>query len=134
MTWERPEWHHQGLCRTPEVLVRIRAKEVSFFGESGISTQAAREICVPCPVKDKCLEYAIEHPSWTKLGVWGGTTEKERRRIRYNMTTRGLRSVCGTMGGYKRHGRNNETPCDECKEARRKYDHRRGVDVITKGG
>ena len=39
----------------------------------------ARAICKGCPVLDTCLEYAlterIEH------GVWGGTSERERRRI-----------------------------------------------------
>jgi WhiB family redox-sensing transcriptional regulator len=39
----------------------------------------ARRICADCPVKDLCLEYAlvnrIDH------GVWGGCSERERRRL-----------------------------------------------------
>jgi len=50
-----------------------------FFPSDGVGVQAAQEICEGCPVKATCLEYAlanrIEH------GVWGGTSERERRRI-----------------------------------------------------
>jgi len=39
----------------------------------------AKAICAECPVKDPCLEHAIEHRE--KNGVWGGETERERLRI-----------------------------------------------------
>lgn len=42
--------------------------------------RAAKEICAGCPVRVECLEYALVTPQ--KHGVWGGTTEKERIRIR----------------------------------------------------
>lgn len=35
--------------------------------------------CRRCPVKDSCLEYALTH---TEAGVWAGTTERIRRRLR----------------------------------------------------
>lgn len=35
----------------------------------------------PCPVKEQCLEYALSIPRQT-VGIWGGTSERERRRIR----------------------------------------------------
>ena len=38
-----------------------------------------RKICVSCPVKEPCLEYALAHR--IDHGVWGGCSERERRRI-----------------------------------------------------
>ena len=32
-----------------------------------------------CPVTEPCLEYALEHR--IDHGVWGGASERERRRI-----------------------------------------------------
>jgi WhiB family redox-sensing transcriptional regulator len=51
----------------------------TFFPSDGVGVEIARRICADCPVKGPCLEYAlynrIEH------GVWGGASERERRRI-----------------------------------------------------
>jgi WhiB family redox-sensing transcriptional regulator len=50
-----------------------------FFPSDGVGVDVARRVCADCPVKSPCLEYAlfnrIEH------GVWGGASERERRRI-----------------------------------------------------
>lgn len=40
----------------------------------------AKLICMGCPIKINCLEYALADSSL--LGVWGGTTEDDRKRIR----------------------------------------------------
>lgn len=40
----------------------------------------AKAICAKCPYRMQCLEYAINDPSL--LGIWGGTTERQRRTIR----------------------------------------------------
>jgi WhiB family redox-sensing transcriptional regulator len=64
-------WMAEGKCRElpPEV----------FFPSDGVGVELARRVCADCPVKAPCLEYAlynrIEH------GVWGGASERERRRI-----------------------------------------------------
>ncbi len=39
----------------------------------------AKAICAQCPVRQACLEYALAHRE--REGVWGGMTERERRRI-----------------------------------------------------
>jgi WhiB family redox-sensing transcriptional regulator len=36
---------------------------------------AAKRICASCPIKPRCMNYAITH---NQQGVWGGLTEKER--------------------------------------------------------
>jgi WhiB family redox-sensing transcriptional regulator len=51
----------------------------TFFPSDGVGVDVALKICAGCSVKSPCLEYAlyyhIEH------GVWGGASERERRRI-----------------------------------------------------
>jgi WhiB family redox-sensing transcriptional regulator len=50
-----------------------------FFPSDGVGVEVAKRVCVDCPVKSPCLEYAMEHH--IDHGVWGGTSERERRRI-----------------------------------------------------
>ena len=67
-----PTWMQQGNCHSesPEV----------FFPSDGIGVIRAQQICLGCPVKAECLTHAlsmhIEH------GVWGGTSERQRQRMR----------------------------------------------------
>lgn len=49
------------------------------FGDTSSYYDRAREICSQCPVKDSCLAYALENKE--RLGMWGGLTPIERRRI-----------------------------------------------------
>jgi WhiB family redox-sensing transcriptional regulator len=37
-------------------------------------------MCAACPVQIECAEYALR--ARVAVGVWGGTTESERKRIR----------------------------------------------------
>ena len=66
-----PEWMAQGRCRDLPPAV--------FFPSDGVGVDAARRICEECPVKSPCLEYALKNH--IDHGVWGGTSERERRRI-----------------------------------------------------
>ena len=65
------DWMAKGNCREESPSV--------FFPSDGVGVEFARKICATCPVKEPCLEYAlgngIDH------GVWGGASERERRRI-----------------------------------------------------
>jgi WhiB family redox-sensing transcriptional regulator len=64
-------WMGRGNCRQERPAV--------FFPSDGVGVDFARRVCASCPVKEPCLEYAlverIDH------GVWGGASERERRRI-----------------------------------------------------
>ena len=51
-----------------------------FFPERGASTREAKEVCRGCVVRGDCLEYALTNGE--KFGIWGGMSERERRRIR----------------------------------------------------
>jgi WhiB family redox-sensing transcriptional regulator len=51
-----------------------------FFPERGASTREAKEVCRGCVVRLDCLEYALANGE--KFGIWGGLSERERRRLR----------------------------------------------------
>ncbi len=51
-----------------------------FFPERGASTRKAKTICAACQVRVECLEFALLESE--KFGIWGGLSERERRRIR----------------------------------------------------
>lgn len=48
-----------------------------YFNESG-----AKAVCKECPYMIRCLEYAVKN---NEIGIWGGTTEGERRSIRQKL-------------------------------------------------
>ncbi|WP_084155190.1 WhiB family transcriptional regulator [Agrococcus lahaulensis] len=52
----------------------------AFFPEKGGSTRDAKRICESCEVRAECLEYALENDE--RFGIWGGLSERERRKLR----------------------------------------------------
>ena len=115
----------------------------AMFPERGQLIAPAVTICVACPVAKECLEYALENPS--ERGVWGGSSFRQRSTIRQSddpqasvemhvtelrigASTRGS-AECGTPGGYRRHRREGDIPCQECRNAEaaitREYARRR---------
>ena len=50
-----------------------------FFPEKGGSAAPAKRICGRCAVKSECLEYALK--SGEPFGIWGGVTERVRRKM-----------------------------------------------------
>jgi WhiB family redox-sensing transcriptional regulator len=64
-------WRQHAACRglDPEV----------FYPTSEEDAEEARAVCGQCPVRQLCLEHALA--SRERDGVWGGMTERERRRI-----------------------------------------------------
>ena len=47
--------------------------------EDDLDAVEAKAVCAVCPVSAACLEHALS--SREREGIWGGTTERERRRI-----------------------------------------------------
>jgi WhiB family redox-sensing transcriptional regulator len=56
-----------------------------FFPDHGESARPAKKVCVVCPVKTACLEFALKDS--TLAGIWGGTTAADRRAIRRKRVT-----------------------------------------------
>jgi len=52
-----------------------------FYPDPDNEANVARalEVCSGCAVREACLDHALTHRETT--GIWGGTTERERRRI-----------------------------------------------------
>jgi WhiB family redox-sensing transcriptional regulator len=65
-------WQEQALCAETD--------PEAFFPEKGGSTREAKKICTGCEVKAQCLEYALANDE--RFGIWGGLSERERRRLR----------------------------------------------------
>ena len=65
------KWMQEGRC--------AHEPPSMFFPSDGVGVEVARRICATCPVKERCLEYALEHR--IEHGVWGATSERQRRRI-----------------------------------------------------
>ena len=64
-------WMLHGKCRG--------VKPADFFPSDGLGVEAAQQVCRTCDVRLECLEYALENR--IEHGVWGGASERERRRI-----------------------------------------------------
>lgn len=64
-------WRNRAACRgiDPDI----------FFPVTDEDAEPAKAICNACPVREACLEFALA--AREREGVWGGATERERRRI-----------------------------------------------------
>jgi WhiB family transcriptional regulator, redox-sensing transcriptional regulator len=65
-------WQERALC--------AQTDPESFFPEKGGSTREAKRVCTGCDVKSECLMYALAHDE--RFGIWGGLSERERRRLK----------------------------------------------------
>jgi WhiB family transcriptional regulator, redox-sensing transcriptional regulator len=64
-------WRESALC--------LEVGPELFFPDKGESPRAARRVCSSCGVRAECLAYALDHDE--QYGVWGGMSERQRRRI-----------------------------------------------------
>ncbi len=67
-----PSWQERALC--------AQTDPEAFFPEKGGSTREAKRVCTGCEVKGECLEYALARDE--RFGIWGGMSERERRRLK----------------------------------------------------
>ena len=71
-TDEDEQWQERALC--------AQTDPEAFFPEKGGSTREAKRVCRTCEVRAECLEYALGHDE--RFGIWGGLSERERRRLK----------------------------------------------------
>ena len=73
-------WRNEAVCRDtdPELFF-----PVGTTGQALLQIDRAKEVCTECTVRVSCLEFAIATNQ--DSGIWGGTSEEERRNIRRNI-------------------------------------------------
>jgi WhiB family redox-sensing transcriptional regulator len=75
--WDDADWRADAACRDTE-------PELFFpIGTTGMATdqiESAKRVCDHCDAQKACLEFALATNQ--ESGVWGGTTEDERRKLR----------------------------------------------------
>ena len=72
------DWLDRAACRRsdPELFF-----PVTDIRAARAQVEAAKKVCRRCPVKGTCLSWAMD--SGPEAGIWGGTTEEERRQLRH---------------------------------------------------
>ena len=70
-------WLDYAACRGSDPDLFFPATDVS---PGRAQVEAAKKVCRPCPVKGTCLSRALDYGP--EAGIWGGTTEAERRLLR----------------------------------------------------
>lgn len=77
------DWRQRAACRDldPELFF-----PVSEIGPGAHQADRAKSVCAGCPVRTACLEYALDNG--LDHGIFGGTTETERRALRRAGTAR----------------------------------------------
>jgi WhiB family transcriptional regulator, redox-sensing transcriptional regulator len=75
--WDNNGWRDQAACRHTDPNLFFPAGTTGLAIEN---IEAAKEVCRSCPVQDACLRFAFETNQ--EAGIWGGTDEDERRRLR----------------------------------------------------
>lgn len=65
------EWRMLGACRGLDATI--------FYPDDDDQAEIAKQVCQECHVCEACLDFALTKRE--KIGVWGGATERERRRI-----------------------------------------------------
>jgi WhiB family redox-sensing transcriptional regulator len=83
-------WRSNAVCRDtdPELFF-----PVGTTGQALLQLSKAKETCDQCTVKVECLQFAIDTNQ--DSGVWGGTSEDERRAIRRQIAARHRSSIAG---------------------------------------
>ena len=74
MAYSSMDWMDKGNC--------VGVNPNLMFPGRGYNNELreAKAICVVCIVKDECLEFALKEG--IQHGIWGGKSERERRRLR----------------------------------------------------
>lgn len=74
---DRDDWRDQAACRDTDPALFF---PVGTTGPAIEQIETAKAVCRACAVQTECLEFALT--THQDCGVWGGTSEEERRAIR----------------------------------------------------
>ena len=93
LTWTRTfdfnaeDWREKASCRSvdPDLFFPVGTTGVAL-----VQIEHAKSVCRQCDVKQACLDFAIQTNQ--ESGVWGGTSEEERRKLRRQWVARQRRA------------------------------------------
>lgn len=102
-------WQERGIC--------AQTDPEAFYPEKGGSTKEAKKICRGCEVRQECLDYALDHDE--RFGIWGGYSERERRRLKRGEDVTPATKHGGHQPSYGCFQRGCKRP--ECREAYNAY-------------
>src|SRR5260370_17811759 len=89
-------WREDAACRDADPYLFF---PIGTTGPALRQIQAAKRICRTCPAQTLCLAWALDHG--VTDGVWGGTTEDQRRAIRSLPRTMNIREEDGDRRSYQ---------------------------------
>jgi WhiB family transcriptional regulator, redox-sensing transcriptional regulator len=92
-------WMERAGCRGAPLAVFISPGDDDQ--EPWQPSAAALGFCVPCPVRDACLRWALRYG---EVGTWGGTSSHQRRQLR-RPRSRLACPVCGSRQVVTASGR-----------------------------
>ena len=72
-------WQDLAVCKGMDPTTFFGPEHAETVKEKRDREDAAKEVCNTCPVKQECLEYALE--AREAYGIWGGLTELERKAL-----------------------------------------------------
>jgi WhiB family transcriptional regulator, redox-sensing transcriptional regulator len=75
--WDADDWRRYAACRDTEPDVFF---PIGTTGAAVDQIDAAKRVCSGCAVQEPCLSFALATNQ--ESGVWGGTSEEERRKLR----------------------------------------------------
>lgn len=84
----------------PDRACRNTPTAVFFPTGGGDNGQQARAICGTCPLRQDCLTWALPQPDL--VGIWAGTTGKERARLRGTTWTVATFNAAGSRGARRK--------------------------------
>ena len=85
--WDLDDWRDVAACRDTDPDLFF---PVGTTGPAIDQIEAAIAVCNQCEAKAACLEFALATNQ--ESGVWGGTSEEERRKLRKAWLSRGRRA------------------------------------------
>lgn len=125
-------WQANAACRQTD---EASHTATMFPGKgSNVQVDAARALCAACPVRAECLQASAGSYETWRVGVWGGLTGKERKRLNRADAAEGYYGAPevkapavaveiphGTTRGYRMEGDRGLVTCGECRAAHSEY-------------
>lgn len=75
--WDVDDWREEASCRDTDPDLFF---PVGTTGPAIEQIESAKQVCMACEAHDACLEFALATNQ--ESGIWGGTSEEERRKLR----------------------------------------------------